>query len=307
MTVSLPKSDGRNSPEFEALTLLLHPIPDELARHVELETVWERGGILSGIRVSIDQQLFEGFVRHPREQDELRRLEMLGMRGFPEAALFHQGDPFAPAITHATQVRRPPENANTSRHSRLVRWQQWARWTLGAITLALGIWGLTSGRQLTPLMYFLVAFLVYVYLMFMANLYERARFHGERIGKGVRWATPSNEADSALWRWKYNRLLRLNGVNLEARESSVTAPRARVQSWFVNAWGDGVVFYDVPSDAEVIEALRDERPNFVFVPPGTPRSATLLGIKRAGIWVDWSDDHGLPFTPRSDEQPIAGA
>jgi hypothetical protein len=277
MTVTRPRSDGRNTPQFEALSVLLHPIPDEVADRVQLESIWERNGTLSGIRVTIDQQRLEGFIRHPLEQDELRRLEFHGIHGFAEAALFHQVGPFAPTITTPVQMRRPPGHPNGSSAARLIRWGQWARWAMGAITVALGVWGMTSGGRLTPLTLCLVAFLVYAYLLFMANLHERFRFHWERLGKGVRWTEPSDEANSALWRWKYDRRLRLNGVQREARESSATRVQARVTMWFVNAWGIGAVFYDAPSDAEVLEVLRDERPNFVFVPPHTPRLATLEG------------------------------
>jgi hypothetical protein len=174
----------------------------------------------------------------------------------------------------------------------------------------LGVWvGVNHFARVWPggQVGFGLAFLVSLYMLFHLRIGQIAAPILEWREATGSWSDPNDKMRSAFYRWRYDRLLRLNGVDLEARASSMPEPRARVLSWFVNAWGIGAVFYDPPSDAEVIEALRDERPNFLFVPPGTPRSATLLGVKRAGIWVDWSDDHGLPFTPRSDEQPVAGA
>ncbi|NJK43077.1 MAG: hypothetical protein HC933_01370 [Pleurocapsa sp. SU_196_0] len=44
----------------------------------------------------------------------------------------------------------------------------------------------------------------------------------------------------------------------------------RVQIRLVNAWGHGVVFYDVPSEDDVRRVMAGRRLGFVFVPPQTP-------------------------------------
>ena len=74
-----------------------------------------------------------------------------------------------------------------------------------------------------------------------------------------------------------------------------TSP-ARVQEYFVNAWGNGIVFYDVPSDAEVQSALGTSTPDFIFVPPDTPPLPSLESARDGGVRVSHSYDHGLPYT-----------